>query len=123
LTSLPSEIGNLDSLRALDVQSNNLTSMPPETGNLSSLERLGLRQNDLISLPAEIGDLASLKYLYISESHLTTLPQSIVKLTPKVSVYGNHLTNVTSKVATWLDQYAEPNWRECQTPAPQMASP
>ena len=42
LTSLPSEIGQLQNLTALYLWENNLTSLPPEIGQLQNLTELDL---------------------------------------------------------------------------------
>ena len=88
LTSVPAEIGQLTSLRELDLSGNQLTSVPAEIGQLTSLrswtspqsaderaggdraahvaEELDLDDNQLTSVPAEIGQLTSLTELYLS---------------------------------------------------------
>ena len=63
LTSLPSEIGQLQNLTALYLWENNLTSLPPEIGQLQNLISLWLSGNDLTSLPPEIGQLQNLTEL------------------------------------------------------------
>ena len=50
-------IGNLSSLRILDLRHNNLTTLPETIGNLANLELLDLRENDLTSIPTEIWNL------------------------------------------------------------------
>ena len=57
LTSVPAEIGQLTSLRELDLGSNQLTSVPAEIGQLTSLRELCLDGNQLTSLPAAIREL------------------------------------------------------------------
>ena len=81
LTSLPSEIGQLTSLKQLDLHDNQLTSLPAEIGQLTSLKWLHLSYNQLTSLPAEVGQLASLTELGLSYNPLTSLPAEIGQLT------------------------------------------
>ncbi|XVE83812.1 hypothetical protein DITRI_Ditri16bG0117300 [Diplodiscus trichospermus] len=95
--NIPSEIGNLKTLRALYLGSNNLIglipfslfgltilseldlsnnsligSIPIEIGNLKSLTFLSLSHNSLSgSIPIEIGNLKSLEYLSLSNNRLT----------------------------------------------------
>ena len=59
--AVPAEIGQLTSLRQLNLDGNQLTSLPAEIGQLTSLTRLDLHGNQLTSLPAEIGQLTSLR--------------------------------------------------------------
>ena len=47
--AVPAEIGQLTSLRVLQLGGNQLTSLPAEIGQLTSLERLDLRDNQLTS--------------------------------------------------------------------------
>ena len=81
LTSLPAEIGQLTSLRKLDLSRNQLTSLPAEIWQLTSLEELYLKGNQLTSLPAEIGQLTSLETLALTANQLTSLPAEIWQLT------------------------------------------
>ena len=77
---IPSEIGQLTSLRLLDLASNKLRrSIPPEIGNLANLEWLSLRNNRLAgAIPGEIGRLGNLLALALGENRLTgSIPSEI----------------------------------------------
>ncbi|MCY3943889.1 MAG: leucine-rich repeat domain-containing protein [Gemmatimonadetes bacterium] len=65
-------MGDLDSLRYLDLADNQLTGgIPPELGNLENLEELRLQANNLTgSIPAELLDLENLKVLYLFKNSL-----------------------------------------------------
>lgn len=80
LTSLPPEIGDLPSLRILDLTNNKLQTLPPKIGNLHSLTNLHVEHNLLQILPREIGDLPSLIELHLGYNQLQTLPLEIGKL-------------------------------------------
>jgi len=71
--SIPSEIGNLNSLQYLYLDENQLAgSIPSEIGNLNSLEDLLLYGNQLTgSIPSEIGNLNSLTDLDLGGNFLT----------------------------------------------------
>ena len=61
------ELGQLTSLKVLNLNKNQLTSVPAEIGQLASLT-LWLRFTRLTSVPAEIGQLTSLKQLWLQQS-------------------------------------------------------
>ena len=90
LTKLPSSIGNLKNLVELNVVNNNLTSIPPQIGNLKKLMTLDLRYNDLKSLPPQIGLCENLQYLHLSGNKLKTLPKEIAKINfERINVTNN----------------------------------
>jgi len=81
LLSLPKEIGDLVSLKKLDLASSVIKSLPPSIGRLHNLKTLTLRHvKNLTSLPEEIGDLVSLNKLDLDYSGITSLPPSIGRL-------------------------------------------
>ncbi|KAI2602455.1 glucose-repressible alcohol dehydrogenase transcriptional effector [Hypoxylon sp. NC1633] len=63
LTRLPREIGQLRSLRILDVSNNQLTSLPPELGMCTPLRQLNLFNNHIHTVPSELGALHFLDML------------------------------------------------------------
>lgn len=77
LLDLVPEIGNLEGLKSLDLDSNLLDTLPKEIGNLTGLIELNLNSNSLTQLPPQIGNLKQLLILNASENNLTTLPPEI----------------------------------------------
>lgn len=71
------EIGQLPSLRFLNVMNNKLINIPDELCQLTNLYRLGLKSNRLTQLPAALGNLSSLVELFLTDNKLTQLPESI----------------------------------------------
>ncbi len=67
-------------LKKLDLSANEFTTLPAEIGNLNSLQKLDLTENQLTTLPAKIGNLTSLQVLYLFGNELTTLPVKIDNL-------------------------------------------
>jgi leucine-rich repeat protein SHOC2 len=55
-------------------------AVPAELGQLTSLRLLNLHGNQLESVPAEIGQLTSLEGLYLCNNQLTSLPAAIREL-------------------------------------------
>jgi len=74
---VPSEIGELKSLRKLNLDGNKLTTLPNEIGKLENLEILSVQRNFLVELPLTLGDLKSLTVLNLSGNQLNALPQAI----------------------------------------------
>ena len=54
---MPAEVGQLTSLKKLELRDNQLASVPAEIGQLTSMEVLDLRYNRLTSAPAAIREL------------------------------------------------------------------
>ncbi len=81
---MPDEIGNLDQLSNLSLQSNSLSgSIPSELGKLANLTYLSLYDNSLSgSIPPELGDLANLTTLFLDTNSLSgPIPSELSDLT------------------------------------------
>ena len=80
-SSIPSELGNLAALKALNLINSQLIGpIPPELGNLLALETLDLRSNDLSGpIPPEIGNLSKLEKLDLSYNYNLSgcIPESL----------------------------------------------
>lgn len=97
LGSLPTSIGDLDSLTVLNLASNQVSgSIPIEIGNLTNLESLLLNDNLLAGdIPPEIGSLASLIELYLHDNFFTgSIPTEVNNLNAlsAVLIYNNFIT-------------------------------
>ncbi|XP_058185471.1 disease resistance protein RPV1-like isoform X2 [Rhododendron vialii] len=100
LLSLPEEIGNLISLRTLNLAQNYLSTLPEGICNLTCLKRLRLNDNNVSNLPSGIGRLTSLESLYLSRNSLCTLPDTIGKLSclKDLWVGNNKLSHLPSEI-------------------------
>lgn len=81
LAVLPESIGNLTSLKCLDLQCCSITELPESIGNLNNLEYLNVNHTYIAALPESIGNLTKLKELHIGYTSITELPESIWSLT------------------------------------------
>ena len=70
---IPSELGNLSSMKTLSLKQNRLSGkIPPELGNISNLVFLYLSQNQLTGgIPLEVSNLSNLRSLTLSQNRLT----------------------------------------------------
>lgn len=80
MTLVPREIGRLQKLTSLYLDSNSLKELPAEIGTLAKLERLTLSNNSLTSLPAEMGGLQRLRSLHLANNSLAELPAALCQL-------------------------------------------
>jgi len=96
LSTFPSEILRIKSLKHLALRRNRLNDLPKNIGFLSNLEWLDLRINELERLPNAIGLLYKLKNLNFSSNNLTTIPESIGELLTlkKLNLSNNKLKSV-----------------------------
>ena len=85
--NLPLEIGELDGLRKLHLDINEISSIPSEIGKLTSLTELWLGFNHLADLPRELGNLRSLTWLFLNHNRLSVLPSTLPNLTNLNTLY------------------------------------
>lgn len=95
--SLPSSLGNLDSLTHLVLSFNDIIgSLPPELENLTNLFRIDLARNEITgTIPSSFGNLINLKLLDFSYNQLSgEIPFSLGNLTNlwTLSLSGNLLS-------------------------------
>ena len=82
--TIPSELGNLDSLLIIDLFGNSLNgTIPSELGNLEELQEFYLDENSLSGpVPHELTNLVLLESLYLTDNDLTgSLPTNLTQLT------------------------------------------
>ncbi len=80
LLILPKSIGNLTSLKKLNLVNNELEKLPESIGNLTSLKKLYLTGNPLKHLPESIGNLTSLEEILLDWEKITHFPKSMSHL-------------------------------------------
>ena len=102
---IPTEIGKLVNLIDLNLSDNQLTGeIPIEIGKLVNLLYLSLNKNKLVGqIRAEIGQLVNLEWLNLSNNQLTgEIPTEIGKLNLKILNLSNN--QLTGKIPTEIGQ-------------------
>jgi len=87
LTSIPQEIFELQNLKSLSLEFNQISDIEDEITNLTTLKHLFLDYNQLRSIPESFGKLASLKSLSIVHNNINMLPTSIKNLKHLKHIY------------------------------------
>ena len=95
LTSLPSQMGNMDKLQVLKVDHNQLHGALIAEIRKMPLITLDASYNDMTGIPAEIGQLSQLQTLNYSYNKINTLPNEIAHLQQlkTLNLTGNPLTS------------------------------
>jgi hypothetical protein len=91
LEELPDSLGNLASLKKLELFNIGLKMIPKSIKNLKNLEELSIAYNPDLNLPDVLWKLKSLKILDLSNNNLKTIPESIERLEnlQELHLYGN----------------------------------
>ncbi|XP_035683915.1 E3 ubiquitin-protein ligase LRSAM1-like [Branchiostoma floridae] len=80
LSSVPDDIGELDTLQVLNLENNKLTSLPESVGRLQALQTLNCRENRLTDVHSAIGNLKSLRTLDLSRNRVSVLPKQLCRI-------------------------------------------
>lgn len=94
LDTIPSNIGELDAMRILNLKNNKISTLPEEIGELQNLEKLILESNRLNTFPENIGNLKKLEILYAHHNQITSLPSMFVELT-NLQILWLHFNNLS----------------------------
>jgi Leucine-rich repeat (LRR) protein len=124
---IPTSIGNLTNLNALDFHNNQLTgSIPTSIGNLTNLTYLAIDANDLEGhIPSYIGNFTNLVYLDLQGNEFSeVIPWELGRLTGLIflDISSNHLTgvdsfNIGATCTTLQKQEGNTPWYQTQIPA------
>lgn len=80
ITTLP-YIYDLQGLKRLELESNQLTTLPIEATRIVTLEYLSLNNNRIRTLPSQIGNMKFLVWLHLYNNYIDSLPPAIGSLT------------------------------------------
>lgn len=81
IDTLPESFGNLDDIRSLYLEWNNIRHLPQSFNQLVNLQSLVINNNKLETLIDDIDSLSLLSTLDLGYNNLYVLPQSIINLT------------------------------------------
>ncbi|KAK7387263.1 hypothetical protein VNO78_27921 [Psophocarpus tetragonolobus] len=100
LTTLPSALGSLTSLRELHVSNNKLSGLPNEIGHLTQLEVLRANNNRISTISDSIGNCHSLVEVDFSSNFLSELPETFSGLNNLKALYlsNNAMKSLPSKL-------------------------
>ena len=80
LSVLPESVGNLDDLRSLYLEWNNLSSLPESFYQLTNLMSLYISNNQLEEIGEGIGNLNNLYFLDLGYNQIPSIPDSFCNL-------------------------------------------
>ena len=94
--TIPESIGNLDDLRKLYLEENNITVLPDSFSNLTALVQLYISFNQLTTLPENFGNLTNLYILDLGYNNINNLPESFLDLSSMTYLwlFNNQLTSL-----------------------------
>jgi Leucine-rich repeat (LRR) protein len=111
ISTIPDQIGFLDSLSWLELENNIIETIPGTIGGLIKLEYLQLYNNRLTYLPKSIGYLKNLRELYIHNNSLDTLAFNFTELTSLriFWVENNNLSSLPQTLCSLISSGSLPN--------------
>ena len=102
ITTLPTNLGDLNKIEVLSFNHNQLTLLPESLGDLSTLVGLAVENNQITSLPESIWKLNNLMELHCSHNQIKNLPESIGKLEnlQRLQISNNKLFSLPESIGT-----------------------
>lgn len=105
LEAIPDELGSLRNLQHLHLHNNYLERLPDSFQHLTALRELSLNNNKLCSLPDAFVRLTGLKWLALNGNRLQALPREFGNLCKlqRLSLHSNALTALPMSLARCTD--------------------
>lgn len=91
-------MGNLTSLKTLNLSSNQLTALADQLANCSSLQELDASSNNVTNIPAALGALGKLKVLQLDNNNITFVPAEILQGCSELHTLSLHNNPITPAV-------------------------
>lgn len=94
-------IGEITSLKELNIMNNDLTELPELFSNLKNLEYLNLTYNDFTEIPEVLFELPNLKHLEMVDCGLESLPEDIDRLSSleSLELRTNNLSEIPYSIS------------------------
>ena len=93
IDEIPADIEKLSSLTKLRLDANNLEQIPPQMGERTNLKYLALDRNNLVDLPKEMKQMKLLSTLTMSRNALTFVPKCVFNMN-KLKVLHVHQNEI-----------------------------
>ncbi len=105
LTVISEKLGRLSDLQQLNLSNNLLTAIPDALGSLSNLQTLDFENNRLTFIPNALSALSSLELLILDNNLLTAIPDGLGSLANLQELYisNNRLTAITAALDGFLN--------------------
>eukprot|EP00122_Pirum_gemmata_P002342 Pgem_evm1s2112 len=107
LKTLPESIRKLQNLEELDCSYNRITHLPSSIGDLKSLRILNLERNEIHHLPCTVGKLSNIGTINAQHNQLVSLPESLsaCRNLRMLNVTFNLLKHIPGELC-WLASHA-----------------
>ena len=111
-SSFPSTITKMKNLTELHLQDNQITSIPDEIGKCTNLKLLALENNKLSCLTSQIGNLENLETLWLDNNQLSELPATIGNCAHLrvLSIDNNKISSLPQEITNL--KYLRKNWED-----------
>ena len=112
LTEVPPSVASFINLQDLNFNSNEILVVPSFIGQLPRLRGLGVTTNLISSVPSSIGQLASMQHLHLQNNVISSVPPSFGRLTnlKELWLLNNTLTTIPASLLTAPRSPSSPNF-------------